>query len=130
MANTDLSDSFCLGAQGNEEDVLARAKKRFIIVMSPDYEIARLKEILVAPIYTLDGKDKTPEKIEIYKKVPSLFYLEYDANYPEIKRSFIDFKQIRPLHKDFFLQTSKLRFSFDIMAMDAILNRFMDYMSI
>jgi len=128
--DSELNNSFSQGVQGNEEDVLARAKKRFIVVVSPDYRLSHLHDILVAPIYSLDGKGKTPEEIEIIKRAPDLFYLEYDVNYPEIKESFIDFKQIRPLHRDYFLQNAKLSFSFDSIAMDAILNRFLDYMSI
>ena len=127
--DSELTNSFKLSANNNEEDVLAIAKKRFIVVMSPNNGINNLKEILVAPIYTLDGKQKSPDLITNIKSTPDHFYLEYDSIYSDIKESFIDFKQIRPLHRDFFSNESKLKFSFDTIAMEAILNRFMDYIS-
>ena len=126
---SDITDSFSLATLGNEEDVLARAKRRFIVVVSPNYGIGKLKDILVAPIYSIEGKGFSPEDKEYIKNNPSLFYLEHDGNYSEIKESFIDFKQVRPLRKDFFFPNSKLRFSFDTKAMDAILNRFIDYIT-
>ncbi len=118
------------GGQGNDEYVLSVCKRRYVVVLSNNREInTRVSDVLVAPVYSLEDKDKTSEKILNYRNSLSFFYLDSDNNFPTIKESVVKLRNITLLQKSFLVESKKKEFSFSDVAMSAMLNRYISYLS-
>ena len=128
----DLRDCFRRAEHGNEEDVVARAKVRSVVVLSNDTEAAspRLKEVIVAPTYTITPDKPDRQLVERLRagKAPGCFYLPPDPDFPEIVECYLDLRKVQPLHKDFLLSQYRLPFRLSRVAMAAILNRYKTYL--
>lgn len=124
---TELSDAF--QGSDSEEDVLAKAKIRPLIILSNDKDINSkyIKEVIVAPIYSIkpehpqDFLDKLKQGI-----FPDLFYIPADQIQDTIKDSYINFRQVRALKKE-FLESGKLDITLSMDMLKAILNRYQSF---
>jgi hypothetical protein len=69
----------------HQEDVLARAKIRYIVVLSRNYAIRTgLRDVVVIPTYTLkEHKESFSERVR-QNAQPDLHYLPADRNFPEL----------------------------------------------
>ena len=128
-----LRDAFRTGYNDNQEDVIARAKVRYVIVLSSDLEARNriMHDVLVAPTYTLDASTHRPEFLEQVRtnKYPWFFHLYPDPDFPAIGECYINFRQIQALHKG-FLQEGKLQFTLTPDAIRAVLDRYKQYLSV
>jgi hypothetical protein len=128
---TDLPNPFRRGSEGNEEDVIARAKRRHVIILSNNFDIQHpaVKEVIVAPMYTLH-LDKSPTFIEAVRQneVPRLFYLPAHRDFPEARECYVDFLQVRALNKRFLVK-GKLGFCLSQESLYALLERYNRYLS-
>ena len=128
----DLSDSFRRADDGNEEDVVARAKVRGVVVLSNDTEAAspKLKEIIVAPTYTITSEKPKQEFIDRLRAgaVPGCFYLPRDAAFPDTVECYLDLRKVQPLHKEFLLSQYRLPVRLTANAVAAILDRYKTYL--
>jgi hypothetical protein len=126
---SELKDAF----QGSyvEEDVLARAKVRFVVVVSRDYEAQkpRFKDVIVVPMYTLhqDHKLEFKERVRT-NQYPELFYLAPDPTYPQIEEGYVNFRQIQSLRKAFLTEDAKLDIALVPNAIKAMLQRYKEYL--
>ena len=127
----ELSDAFRLREADNQENVIARAKVRYIAILSRDFEAQKpqFKEVIVAPTYTLDPTEHRQSFLDNVRdsQYPGLFYLPPDSSYPEIGESYINLRQIQSLHKG-FLTEGKLDIAFTPKAIGAILHRYTRYL--
>lgn len=126
----ELRDAFRLGSE-HEEDVVARAKVRFVVVLSRDFEARdpRFDKVIVAPTYSLDPARHKPGFLERVRRNehPELHYLASDPGYPGVGECYIDFRQVQSLHKH-FLNEGKLEIAFTPEAIKAILYRYKQYL--
>ena len=124
-----LTDAF--RGEHIEEDILVKAKRRFLIIISHNNEAqaSKFHDVLVAPFYSFDGKDDIPRRRESAINIPSLFYIDHDINYPEMREGVVNLRAISLLKKDFLPSIHKLPFSLTADAMKAILKRYIDYLS-
>ena len=129
--SAELGDAFGRGNEDNQEDVIARAKVRYIVILSNDIEARKpqFKELIVAPIYTVDSQVHRPDFIEALRqgKYPDLFYLPADPTVPEMVESYIDFRKVQALSKG-FLAEGKLDICFSSQAIKAILYQYRKYL--
>lgn len=99
----DLRDAF-RGGNGNEEDVVARAKRRFLVVLSPQVEIDTnaVKKVLVAPLYSITDRTR-PDIAERVRRgeLPHVFYLPADYRFQNVRERYIKYHEIRFLDKRF-----------------------------
>jgi hypothetical protein len=127
----ELPDAFRLGEQDNQEDVIARAKIRYVVILSNDFEAQKpqFKDVIVVPTYTVDPTRHSSPFLDGLRKMeyPSLFYLPPDPSYPEMGECYIDFREARLLRKE-FLQDGKLDITFTSQAIKAILHRYKQYL--
>ncbi len=127
----ELQDDFKRQNEDNEEDVLTRAKVRSIVVLSNDIEIEKATEVVVVPTYSLDV-NKNPERVNRIREallnnaIPYYHYLPRDMAFPDTHECYINFQQVRPLHKS-FLGNGKLEVALTPKATKAILYRFIEY---
>ena len=114
-----------------QEEVLANAKVRRVVVLSNDKEIRRLKEYLVAPVYSIDPKRHRSEILEKYRthRAPHIFYLHRDPNHSEMPESYINLRKIHLLHKGFLSADSKLDLTLTPQAIRMLLQRYKRYLS-
>lgn len=112
----------------NEEYVLATAKRRFVVVLSNDNEgkQSRFKDLLVAPIMSIEDKSNLERRREIAVTIPHYFFLEPSPQFPDLKESYVDLRDTRLLHKDFL--TNKANYSLTETATLAMLDRYRAYL--
>jgi hypothetical protein len=127
--DTELQDTF----QGDyeKEDILAKAKKRYLIVISNDNETRNdgFHDVLVAPVYSIYDNELRNTLIERYTNDPSKFYLPHDNNFSELRESYVNLRKIRLQDKGCLSSDKKLPFSLNNIAMAALLKRYTDYIS-
>jgi hypothetical protein len=127
----ELFNAFRLHEQDNQEDVIARAKIRYVVILSSDFEAQRrqFKQVIVAPTYTLDPAEHRQSFLTRVRnnQYPSLFYLPPDPNYPEMGECYIDFREVQLLHKE-FLREGKLDITFTTKAIKAAIYRYTQYL--
>jgi len=127
----ELSNAFRLREQDNQEDVIACAKIRYVVILSNDFEAQKhqFKEVIVVPTYTLDNTRHRSSFLDRLRnmKTPSLFYLPPDPSCPEMGECYINFREVRLLHKE-FLQDGKLDITFTPQGIKAILHRYKQYL--
>jgi hypothetical protein len=113
------------------EDVLVKAKRRFVIVISKNSEAqhSKYKDVLVAPFYSFDGKEDIERKREILPNVPFMFYIESDDSFPYMREGVLDLRGIILFKKDLLREENKMHFSLTNEAMRALLKRYWDYLS-
>jgi len=130
-APSELRDAFSRGIEDNQEDVIARAKVRYIVILSNDVEARKpqFKEVIVAPIYTLDPQVHRHDFLEALRqgRYPDLFYLPADPTFPQMVESYIDLRKVQALSKG-FLTEGKLDICFSLQAIKAILYRYREYL--
>jgi len=128
---SELRDAFSRRGEDNQEDVIARAKVRYIVILSNDVEARKpqFKEVIIAPIYTVDPQMHRPYFLEALRrgKYPDLFYLPADPSFPQMVESYIDFRKVQALSKE-FLTEGKLDICFSSQAIKAILYRYREYL--
>lgn len=109
---------------------MARAKLRFVVVISHDYynRHSKFDEVVVLPTYTL--KPDKPYFANAVRSgdVPHYFYIAEDPAFPEMGECFIDFREVRPLRKG-FLNEGKLDVAFTPLAIAAIVQGYKNYLS-
>lgn len=113
--------------------MIARAKIRFVVILSNDFECDRrqFKQVIVAPTYTLDPNTHPPEFLERVRnhRFPSQFYLPTETTFPDVTESYIDFRQVQALDKE-FLQEGKLRFHLTRWAITAAIEHYRRYLAL
>lgn len=127
-----LHDAFRRRIADNQEDVLARAKRRFVVVLSPDVETERraVHDLVVAPAYTLH-EGNNPVRIQAIRDrtSPHTFYLPSDPSYPDVGECYLDFRQIQSVHRKWLEQKDcKLTICLAPWAVKAILARLKRYL--
>jgi len=127
----ELSNAFRLREEHNQEDVIARAKIRYVVILSNDSEAQKpgFKAVIVVPTYTVDPTRHRPSFLEGLRNMetPFLFYLPLDPSCPEMGECYINFREVRLLHKE-FLQDGKLDITFTPQGIKAILHRYKQYL--
>jgi len=130
-ALSELRDAFGRGSEDSQEDVIARAKVRYIVILSNDFEASKpqFKEVIVAPTYTVDPQAHRPEFLEDLRqgKYPDKFYLPADQGFPQMVESYVDFRKVQALSKG-FLAEGKLDICFSLQAIKAVLYRYREYL--
>jgi len=130
-APSELRGAFRRHTEDNQEDVIARAKVRYIVVLSNDIEARKphFKEVIVVPIYTIDPQEHRPRFLENLRRgrYADLFYLPADPAFPQMVESYIDFRKVQSLHKG-FLTEGRLGICFSSRAIKAILYRYREYL--
>ena len=129
FCESELSDAFRLG--NREEEILVKAKKRFVIVISNEKENneSRYKEVLVVPFYSFIGKDDLENRRLTFQRNPSLFYIEPDPAFPQLVEGGLSLRNITLYPKDLLSFTDKLSVSLTETGINAILKRYCDYVS-
>lgn len=115
LLESEQSDAFRQGESENQEDVLAIAKRRFVIVLSRDSYLSRQrnKDILVAPIFSFKDRhyEDHPSFVDRIKNgnVPGRVYLPafIDVGQTQLKEGLIDVRQAKTIKRD-FLDDGKL----------------------
>ena len=129
----ELQNDFKVAEFGNEENVVARAKVRSVVVLSNDYEAndPNVKELIIAPAYTLKP-EMTPESLKRLRQNqhPVTFYLPHDPGFPELPEGYVVYRNIQPLKKGFLTAKMKYSFSLTPRAMEALLERYRNYLSV
>lgn len=127
----DMWQAFQRRDEDNQEDVIARAKIRYVIVVSNDYEARRQEfhDVLVAPTYTFDDQKAYRRDLIQSGQHREFFYLPPDAAYAEMGDCFIDLRQIQRLDKG-FLSDGRLPYALTPQVVKAILFRYKDYLLI
>lgn len=127
----ELSDAFRRGIEDNQENVIARAKVRYIVILSNDVEARKhqFKELIVAPIYRVDPQVHRHDFLETLRqgKYPNLFYLPADPAFTQMVESYIDLRKVQALSKG-FLDEGRLDICFSLQAIKAILYRYRVYL--
>jgi hypothetical protein len=102
-----LHNAFRQGMEENQEEILAKAKLRYVATVSSENRIAqeRLSLILVAPFYTLQVeklKAGNPYRLEGLRNnhFPNIHYLPPDRLLGD-REMVIYFEQIRHIHRGF-----------------------------
>ncbi|NLE46280.1 MAG: hypothetical protein GX620_16295 [Chloroflexi bacterium] len=128
----EVRDAFRRADQEHQEDVMTRAKQRFVVVLSADPELGKrnLKEVMVAPAYTFH-ETHPPTFVEAVRmsRLPYTFYLPDDPSHPEIAECYLDFRQVQPLHRE-FLTDGKLNVCLAPTTVKAVLQRFRQYLRV
>ena len=129
----ELRDAFRRNIEDNQENVIARAKIRFVVVMSNDYECAKRQfgEVVVVPAYTLDPVTHSTEFLDKTRnnRVPSMFYLPSDPSFPQVAESYLDFRKVQTLDKG-FLQEGKLGLSLTRWVTTAAIEQYRRYLTL
>ena len=127
-----LSDAFRIYETGHEEDVIARAKIRYVVVLSSDFESQRrnIKSLLVAPFYTLDAKKFPPDILSIVRSNnhPQFYYLPSDTRFPDVRERYINLRKIQFLDKGFF-DGGKSPLALTDTAVKSIIERYKSHIS-
>ena len=130
----ELQDDFKVAKWQHEENVVARAKVRSVIILSNDFEAnnPNMAELVIAPVYTLKPDKMTPERLNKLRgnQFPSGFYLPPDPRFSELPEGYVGYRSIRPLDKGFLIVEKKYSFSLTPLAMKALLARYHHYLSI
>lgn len=125
-----LADAFRLGPQENQEEVMARAKLRYLAVLSSTREAQNksLKTVWVAPFYTLKTENILPEPLAEIRnnRHPFFYYLPSDPRFPDSHEWYINFRQFQFLDKN-FLTIGKSNLSLTPLAVKSILTRYINY---
>jgi hypothetical protein len=124
----EVQNAFRLINQNNEEDIMARAKKRPVVILSSDLDISSHNNLVVAPIYSLSDKSNkgVVERIR-NSEYPEYFYLPKDIKYPNLEEGYINFRKVFTIHKG-FLEKGKLYITFTSETIKAILYRYLNYL--
>lgn len=128
IAADQLPDAFRRKqSQDNQEDVMARAKMRHIIILSKNKFTQRKQErvVLIAPTYTLDSSRHRPQFIDGLReeRYPYLHYLPEHPAFPQSRESYIDLREITSVHKE-FLADGKLDFCLQPTSVSRLLHRY------
>ena len=127
-----LRDAFRQSSQDHEEDVIARAKVRYVAVLSSTREAQNksVKTVMVAPFYTLKGDKISSDDLTHIRsnRHPFFYYLPDDSRFPDLRECYINFRKLQFLDKN-FLSAGKLSFSLTSIAVKSILTRYKDYLS-
>lgn len=130
-APSELQDAFRRGSENNQEDVIARAKRRYVIILSNDVEAQepKFREVVIAPTYTVDPDRHSRSFLSRLRQgqYSSLFYLPADSNFPQVAESYIDFRKVQSLNKK-FLTEGKLDICLSTRVIKAILYRYREYL--
>lgn len=126
------SDAFRRGHLDNQEHVLAMAKVRYIVVLSPTHEarIQQVHSLVVAPIYKADPQATSrSDLLERSRRgeFPDRLFLLADPDFPEIGEAIIDFRNVQPLRKELLPASAKTPFRFNDVWRDAIIARYRNY---
>jgi len=129
---SEVSNAFRMGDQNNEESVMARAKRRYIVVLTADVEAQHptMRQILVAPAYTFHetGNPSFVSRVR-ESELPYAFYLPEDPYYPDVGECYLDFRQIQPVHRG-FLKDGKLGVCLTPTSIKAVLQCCRQYLRI
>jgi hypothetical protein len=128
----ELRDAFRLSSQENQEQIVASAKVRYIVVLSNEFEAneKKFKDVVVAPTYSIHPEKHRQQFLKGLRegRYPDLFYLPADPDYPELGECYIDFRNVQLLNKS-FMKDGKLDVAFTSTAIKAILHRYKQYWS-
>lgn len=116
--------------ESHEEDVIARAKLRFVVILSDDAEAQRpgFRDLIVVPAYTIHAEWPAQRVAKIRtNSYFHLFYLLADPAYPEVGECFLDFRAVTSLDKG-FLRDAKLPFACTDAVTKALLVRYLRYL--
>jgi len=125
-------DAFQRGALDNQENVLATAKVRYLVVLSPSHEatMAGIRSLVVAPIYKADPASIS--RADLLNRIkrgefPDRLFLLADPAFAEVGDAIIDFRNVQPLLKELLPASAKTPFRFNNIWRDAIVARYRDY---
>jgi len=124
----EAQNAFRLAHQNNEEDIMARAKKRPVVILSSDIDIKSHSNLVVAPIYSI-GSDKSNKDLEEKirnNEYPEYFYLPKDPINPILEEGYINFRKVHSINRK-FLENGKITITFTPDVIEAILYRYISY---
>lgn len=118
-------------ADEHKEYVLATAKIRHIIVLSNQKELRMpsFKQILVVPLYTLRSDKSWYEPIQSNQKVDT-FYLPPHDDDKDMRERFANFLEIHRINRDFLDTEKKLPYCLTQKAINALLKKYQNYLSL
>ena len=126
-----LLSAFRVKSEEHQEHVLARAKVRHVVVLSNDYvnSLPTLDKVAIVPSYSLQ-----PHKPEFAERVRrgeflGVFYLAEDPAFPEVGECFLDYGEVRPIHRG-FLASGKLSVCLTSQAAKAVVEGYKQYLSL
>lgn len=127
-----LGDAF--RREERAENVILAAKVRTVIVLSNDAEARHsgLKEVAVAPVYTLDRQNPADYRFIdrlIKGELTDSYYLPRTHLLPEMGEAYINFRKIQPHRRD-FLAPRKLNVSLSQAGVQELLNSYIRYLQI
>jgi hypothetical protein len=125
-----LGDEFRRQTERHEEDIIVRAKVRFLVILSSNFECQdpRFLSVLVAPTFTISTTRHQPNFIEKLRTGRSRehFYLPLDPAFPRTTESYIDFRHTQMYNKR-ILGSNKASYYLTESATKAVLFRFQQY---
>jgi hypothetical protein len=128
----ELAGAFRSFEEEHEEDVVARAKIRYVVILSNNRETQNqaFKSVLVAPLYTLKVEKLSEAKLKFIRSnsYPNLYYLPTDSSFPASRERYIDFRRIQLLDKQ-FLREGKVNFTLTHAVTKSILQSYKKYLS-
>ncbi len=103
---TDLNDAFRDRSRDNQENVIAEAKLRYVIVLYIATPHARSAS--VTPVYSFaDHRNLAFLRSVRRGQLPDKFYLPADSDLG-LHESYADLRQIQPMHTDFLTDDAKV----------------------
>lgn len=118
-------------SQGNEEDVIAKAKLRFLIVISKDKYIQHKGHnlVMVAPMYSIDRTRHRKDFVEKLENMKYIFlhHIPADSNFQNVKECYIDFHEVRSIRKE-FMSEGKLGVCLTTDGFHTILSRYKTFL--
>ena len=128
----ELQDAFRRYADDNQEDIVARAKRRYVLVLTSTSEARYrgVKQVIVAPAYTFDQDDKPDFVAQVKRdKIYHTFYLAEDPDFPDVRECYLNFRQVQPMDKR-FLNEGNLSTCIVPAAMSGILRKYRNYLKL
>lgn len=124
-------DAFCRAERNNQEYVLAEAKLRYVILMSPSREIKspHIRDLLVLPLCTIDPDALPPHLLARIRANPASmrdrYYLPAEPAYG-IAEAYADFRRMQPMARQFLVPKDKVAHLTNT-ALAALVERYRSY---
>ncbi len=133
VPESEAPDAFRNADQKHEEEVMARAKRRFAVVLSNDTECSHpaTKHLVVAPVYSVPSKPDGNGSLQRLRnlQLPGRFYLPKTPEFPQMSECYIDLRRVQPVDLR-FLQSHKEAMCLSSTCTHALLQFYKDYLSL
>jgi hypothetical protein len=126
-----IRDTFRKAEHNHQEYVLAEAKLRYVILMSPSQEIksSHIRDLLVLPLYTIDPDALPSHRLARLRANPASmrdrYYLPAEPAYG-IAEAYADFRRMQLMARQFLAPEDKIAHLTDT-TLAALIERYRSY---